>query len=106
MSASIIPSSSIVVTRAFGPPAPALLPHVPLRSAPPPVRRECLYPGALPVLTNAPAGERFCWRCGRWWPETAFRSANDVCADCRWMPYRQQRTTRSHHKEVCDASVQ
>jgi hypothetical protein len=105
MSLSTIPSSSAVVTRASDPPDPISPDLLLLHFVSLPGRLECLYPGALPVLTNAPAGRRFCWRCGRWRQETGFRSANDACADCRWAPYRRRHAALLHRKEACDAQV-
>jgi hypothetical protein len=56
MSPSIIPSSPAVVTCALRTLTPALRPHFPCRSTPPPVRPAWLYAGLFLLLINAPAG--------------------------------------------------
>src|SRR5262249_43721196 len=105
MSPFTIPSSSAVVTEASALSEPMPVDRFPLDHTPLPGRLEYLYPGALPVCTNAPVGQRFCWRCGQWRAETGFRSANDVCAHCRWAPYDRRHSTLRHHKETGHATV-
>lgn len=105
MSVSIIPSSPPVVTPAFGVPATGPYAPHPRDDPSPSVRQEWLYPGAQPVLTNAPSGMRLCWRCGTWQREAAFRSISGACASCRWSPRLSPRACVSHREEVCHAAL-
>jgi hypothetical protein len=94
MSPSIIPSSPAVVTAAADCPALTASVRV-LRCSPPlPVQLERLSPSTAR-----------CWRCGQWRSERRCRSANDVCPDYRWAPYRRLHAAHAHQKETRNAQV-
>lgn len=105
MSLFTIPSSANVVTQSSHLSDPMSPDRVPFDLTPRPGRLEYLYPGALPVRTNAPVGQRFCCRCGQWRSETGLRSANDICAPCRWTPYSRRHTGCAQSNEARDAQV-
>ena len=45
-------------------------------------RFEALGDGLKPVLTNAPAGDRLCTRCGHWCRVRDFQTVNSPCRRC------------------------
>lgn len=99
-----IPSSATVVTEAFVSPVLASAVQGRHDTSCHPVRLEHLYPGARPVLTNAPSGKRVSWRCGAWQREAAFQSVSGVCASCRWSLAPAHGADAPHQQEVCHAA--
>lgn len=67
-------------------------------------REEVVSVGCKPVLTNVPEGQRLCYVCSRWLPESLFPTQLGRCSDCGQMrttaalALRRKRLRKSHER--------